>query len=59
MFFDLTEIHAVNADKLLAAELQVSRELLSHLDEIGHNVLGKPILYSSEYYREGMITIRY
>ena len=57
VFFDLTEIHAVNADKLLAAELQVSKgTALLHLDEIGHNVLGKPILYSSEYYREGMIT---
>ena len=57
VFFDLTEIHAVNADKLLAAELQVSKgTALLHLDEIGHNVLGKPILYSSEYYREGIIT---
>ncbi|HQF80376.1 MAG TPA: GntR family transcriptional regulator, partial [Flexilinea sp.] len=34
VFFDLTEIHAVNADKLLAAELQVSKgTALLHLDE--------------------------
>lgn len=54
---DLTEIHAVNADQLLASELNVPiGTALLHLDEIGHNLLGFPILYSCEYYREGLIT---
>ncbi len=57
VFVDLTEIHAVNADEHLAAELQVPLgTALLHLNERGYDFCGNLILCSQEYYREGILT---
>ena len=54
---DLTEIHAVNADERLAAELQVPQgAALLHLNERGFDFCGNLLLCSQEYYREGILT---
>ena len=57
VFMDLSEIHAVNADELLAKELQVPQgTALLHLNERGYDFCGHLILNSQEYYREGILT---
>ncbi len=57
VFMDLTEIHAVNADERLAAELQVPQgAALLHLNERGFDFCGNLLLCSQEYYREGVLT---
>lgn len=56
IYMDLTEIHAVNADDTLAHLLEVPKgTALLHLDERGYTIDGQLALYSSEYYREGIL----
>lgn len=55
---DLTELHAVSADKELAAQLEISpQNPVIFLDEIGYNDDNRPILWSQEYYREGFMNL--
>lgn len=57
VFLDLTEIHAENADAEIAEKLNIEKgTALLHLVEVGYNYQGSPILFSSEFYREGVIT---
>lgn len=56
IYMDLSQIHAVNADEFLAQMLNVPKgAALLHLDERGYSIDGELLLYSSEYYREGII----
>ncbi|MEA5058448.1 MAG: GntR family transcriptional regulator [Candidatus Pelethousia sp.] len=56
VYMDLTEMHAVNADDNLAKILDVpTGTALLHLNERGYSYEGRLVLYSSEYYREGIL----
>ncbi len=56
IYMDLTQMHAVNADDFLASTLEVPKgAALLHLNERGYSIEGKLILYSSEYYRDGIL----
>ena len=56
VYMDLTEMHAVNADDILAEILDVPPgTALLHLNERGYSFEGRLVLYSSEYYREGIL----
>ena len=56
IYMDLTEINAVNADETLSDMLKVPKgTALLHLDERGYTLDGQLVLYSSEYYRNGIL----
>ena len=56
IYMDLTEINAVNADETLSDMLKVPKgTALLHLDERGYTLDGRLVLYSSEYYRNGIL----
>lgn len=56
VYLDLTEMQAVNADEELAQIMQVPEgKALLHLNERGYDVMGQPILYSQEYYRDDLL----
>ena len=53
---DLTEMHAVNADKTLARWMQIPEgTAVLHLNERGYNLSGKVVLCSREFYRENIL----
>lgn len=53
---DITEVRAVAADRLVAQRLQVEEGTpLLYMDEIGYEFFGKPVLYSREYYVDGIL----
>lgn len=53
---DLSEIHALPASKVVAKALDIPYKTPVLLfQEVGYNFNGLPILYSEEYYREGIL----
>jgi len=53
---DLTKISAVLSDGRLSDWLKVEQgSPLLYMDEIGYDFYGKPVLYSQEYYVEGIL----
>ena len=57
IYMDLTEIRAVSAGERLAAILQVDAKApLLYMDEIGYSFMGEPMLYSREYYVDGILS---
>ena len=56
VYMDLTEMHAVNADKTLARWMQIPEgTAVLHLNERGYNLSGKVVLCSREFYRENIL----
>lgn len=56
VYLDLTELRAINADGKLAQIMQVEEgAALMHLNERGYSVDGRLILYSREFYRDGVL----
>ena len=54
---DLTEVKAVPAEQEVAHCFQVPKGTpLLFMDEVGYNFKGIPVLHSSEYYNNGIIT---
>ena len=53
---DLTEVRAVAATKEIADALEVplSSPVL-HMNEIGYDFRGNPVLYSHEYYKDRVL----
>lgn len=57
VFMDLTEVKALPAENEVASCFQVpSGTPLIFMDEVGYNFKGVPVLHSSEYYNNGIIT---
>ena len=57
VFMDLTEVKAVAAEGDVASCFQVPNGTpLLFMDEVGYNFKGTPVLHSSEYYNNGIIT---
>lgn len=55
VFMDLSEVQAVVASSEVAAELHVEiNSPLLYIDEIGYNFVGQAVLYSQEYYKNGI-----
>ena len=53
---DLTEVRAVAADSRLAAVFNTAEGTpLLHMDEVGYNFWGEPILMSKEYYMDCLL----
>lgn len=54
-YMDLTELHAVAADGVVAEalELAVGTPLLN-MEEVDYDIEGNPVLYSSHYFAEGL-----
>lgn len=56
IFMDITEIKPVNADPYLSQTLQVAEgTALLYLDEVAYNEANDIILYSEEYYVDGIL----
>lgn len=56
VYLDLTEMHAVNADKELAQRMQIPEgTAVLHLNERGYNIRGKIVLCSREFYRDDIL----
>lgn len=56
-YMDLTDIHAVNADRETAAALGIEEgTAVLKLDEVWFDFDGAPLFYALEYYREGLLT---
>ena len=57
IYMDLTEIRAVAAGEDLAEILNVDRQApLLYMDEIGYSFMREPLLYSREYYVDGILS---
>jgi len=56
VYMDLTEVKAVGADETVAVffHIDVGSPLL-YMDEVGYNFKGTPVLYSQEYYMDGIL----
>lgn len=55
-YMDLTELHAVAADAVIAAALSVPAGTpLLNMEEVDFDIEGKPIFYSSQYFVDGFI----
>jgi GntR family transcriptional regulator len=54
VYMDMTEVNAVAADEKFADifDIEVGAPIL-HMDEIGYNFIGDPVIYSDESYKEG------
>lgn len=53
----LSELHACNADATLAEHLNIPEgDALLNIQELEYDFLGIPVLFSNEYYREGIIS---
>lgn len=56
VYLDLTEVNAVAATERLAGYLQVTPGApLLHMDEVGYDLRGTPVLHSDEYYADGIL----
>ena len=56
VYMDLTEMRAVNADAQMARKMQIPEgTALLHLNERGYDVSGTLVLYSREFYRDGIL----
>lgn len=56
IYMDLTEVRAMIAGEKLADILNISpQHPLLYMDEVGYTFIGKPILYSKEYYVDGAL----
>lgn len=55
VYMDLTEIKAIGANETVAGffNIAVGSPLL-YMDEVGYNFKGSPVLYSQEYYMDGI-----
>lgn len=55
VFMDLSEIKAIIADIKLSDifHIEVGKPIL-FMNEVGYSLYGQPVLYSKEYYKEGM-----
>ncbi|MBS6956245.1 MAG: GntR family transcriptional regulator [Enterocloster asparagiformis] len=56
VYMDLTEVRAVAADSGMAAIFSTAEGTpLLHMDEVGYNFGGEPVLMSKEYYMDGIL----
>lgn len=56
VYLDLTEVNAVAAEGLPARALDVPPGTpLLHMDELGYDLRGHPVLHSDEYYADGIL----
>lgn len=56
VYMDLTEVRAVAASKTVARFFNVSEGYpLLYMDEVGYVFKGQPVLYSQEYYMDGIL----
>ncbi|MEG0779760.1 MAG: GntR family transcriptional regulator, partial [Oscillospiraceae bacterium] len=56
VYMDLTEVRAIGAEGEVAHALAVPPgSPLLYMDEVGYNFKGDPVLYSREYYRDGIL----
>lgn len=56
VYMDLSEVQAVAASQEVADELKVEIDSpLLYIDEIGYNFVGQAVLYSKEYYKNGIL----
>lgn len=57
VYLDLTEMHAVNADKELAQRMEIPEgTAVLHLNERGYNIRGEIVLCSREFYRDDILS---
>lgn len=56
VYMDVTEVHAILASESLADIFESPKgSPLLYMDEVGYELLGAPVLYSQEYYAEGIL----
>lgn len=56
VYMDVTEVRAVGANELVAGFFKVPEGYpLLYMDEVGYVFKGHPVLYSQEYYMDGII----
>lgn len=56
VYLDLTEVRAVGADKTVADLFKIAEGYpLLYMDEVGYAFKGQPVLYSQEYYMDGIL----
>lgn len=57
VYMDLTEVKAVAAEKWLAEIFEIETgDPIMHMDEVGYNFSGDPVIYSDEYYKSGIFS---
>ncbi len=55
VFMDLSEIRAIIADKKLSDIFKIDEgSPILFMNEVGYSLYGQPVLYSKEYYKDGM-----
>lgn len=55
VYLDLSEVKAINADQRISRILEIEKgEAIVYIDEVGYNMEGQPVLYSKEYYGNGI-----
>lgn len=56
VYLDLTEVRAIGANKTVAELFNVTEGYpLLYMDEVGYVFKGQPVLYSQEYYMDGIL----
>lgn len=56
VYMDLTEVKAVGADEITADFFDIEKgSPLLYMDEVGYTFKGDPVLYSKEYYMDGIL----
>lgn len=56
VYLDLTEVRAVEASKTVAGFLNIAEGYpVLYMDEVGYSFKGQPVLYSQEYYKDGIL----
>lgn len=56
VYLDLTEVRAVGANKVVADFFKITEGYpLMYMDEVGYDFKGHPVLYSQEYYMDGIL----
>lgn len=56
VYMDLTEVRAVGANKTVADFFDIAEGYpLLYMDEVGYVFKGQPVLYSQEYYMDGIL----
>lgn len=56
VYLDLTEVRAVGANKTVAGLFNIAEGYpLLYMDEVGYVFKGQPVLYSQEYYMDGIL----
>lgn len=56
IYMDLSQVKAILASEKLSQVLNIRKgDPILYIDEIGYTLFGKPVLYSKEYYRDGVL----